>query len=261
LNLWKHFLEDALEAIEPVELASMKLERDHPQYQDALLAAACSPTGHSFQGQGWPLNFRKHCNVRKALEKLLDRKVPSCKEFWTEALVDASTSPNTDSKVWVSALCDRERDLLYLHKFALKYGENNGMGEPAEMPPLHWDLAGNVCVNRNKSISMENVLPCISKNHTIWDVVNMKPWLGLELMRAQGFPEDCKLKFSLQDPTIPPHIKTAIAGRLRKSELSDYDLHAMAGNTMSIPIMFLLQAPSETFQGSLLALILQTIPT
>ncbi len=89
----------------------------------------------------------------------------------------------------------------------------------------------------------QNVLPCIAKGHNIWDVRRMRPWLGLELMRAQGFPKDLKLKYDPHDPSIPAHIHSIISKHFKgkAKEVTDGDMRNMAGNTMTIPVMGILQ--------------------
>jgi len=94
-------------------------------------------------------------------------------------------------------------------------------------------------MGRNKH--NQNVLPCISRKALIWDVENMRPWFGLELMMAQGFPKDLKLSFNPDDAALPEPIRTAICRETTKRSLTDRDLKKIAGNTMTIPIMGILQ--------------------
>ena len=92
---------------------------------------------------------------------------------------------------------------------------------------------------RNKYFT--HMLPCISKNHTVWNVQEMRPWLGHQLMMAQGFPKSMKLEFDPTDESIPKHIRDTISKRLKKRKVSDLDLKHMAGNTMTIPVMGILE--------------------
>ena len=120
-----------------------------------------------------------------------------------------------------------------------------GLGIQRHSPPaFHWELGSNIMYSRNKAAI--GLLPCITKSHTVWDVQGQKPWLGLQLMMAQGFPSNMKLKFDpsnhSKEETIPSNMRTIISDRLGgKCELNDRDLKQMAGNTMTIPIMGLLQ--------------------
>ena len=71
----------------------------------------------------------------------------------------------------------------------------------------------------------------------------MRPWLGLQLMMVQGFAPDYKLQFNEDDTDITKEISQAILLRLGKQEVTDADLHQMAGNTMTIPVMMAIQVP------------------
>jgi hypothetical protein len=99
---------------------------------------------------------------------------------------------------------------------------------------------------RNKAATNFNLLPCISKGHTVWDVRRMRPWLGVELMMVQGFDPKAKCKFDPLDQgileSLPERIVEAIERMHPKWEVSDLDLKRMAGNTMTVPVMMLLQA-------------------
>jgi len=107
-------------------------------------------------------------------------------------------------------------------------------------PPFHWELGSNIWMARNKF--NQDLLPCITKSHTIWDVRRGQPWLGKQLLWAQGFPRDMKRRYNPEDSSIPKHIHDAISMRLNgKTYVSDADLKKMAGNTMTVPIMGLLQ--------------------
>ena len=116
----------------------------------------------------------------------------------------------------------------------------HGLKQPciSNPPAFHWELGSNIWMPRNKSNL--DVLPCITKSHMIWDVRKGRPWLGSELMQAQGFPKDMKLVYDPDDETLPPSIHNAIA-RLGRTCVSDRELKHMAGNTMTIPIMGILQ--------------------
>ena len=104
-----------------------------------------------------------------------------------------------------------------------------------------WDVSNNVQLQYPKAADTVNIIPSLAKGSKIWDVARMQPWLSLELMAAQGFPTDSKLSFSEEDMEIPQHVKDAILQRVKYKDVSDSDLHRMAGNTMSVPIMVLLQ--------------------
>ena len=116
----------------------------------------------------------------------------------------------------------------------------HGLQQPciSNPPAFHWELSSNIWMSRNK-FNLD-VLPCITKSHVIWNVKKGRPWLGNELMQAQGFPKDMKLFYDPDDKTLPPSIHNAIA-RLGKTGISDRELKHMAGNTMTIPIMGILQ--------------------
>jgi hypothetical protein len=85
----------------------------------------------------------------------------------------------------------------------------------------------------------------------IWNVKKGRPWLGQELMQAQGFPKDMKLRYDPNDETLPVAIHNAITRLNRHMTVTDSDLKKMAGNTMTVPIMGLLQvraAPLNNIQ-------------
>ena len=63
---------------------------------------------------------------------------------------------------------------------------------------------------------------------------------------AQGFPSNMKLKFDPGDQTVPEATRTAIAKRLSKREVSDLDLKHMAGNTMTVGVIGILQVHQGT---------------
>lgn len=156
--------------------------------------------------------------------------VPSCPEFWNQVVEAAPFNP----KSWEKFLGAREIDTLKLRKFALR----RGIGQDIN-PPLHWDLSHSVWMPRNKSMSTAGVLPCISKGHTIWDVQRQVPWLGFELLMAQGFPRDVQTIFQ-DTPETPNSIRRAIKS-INKTSVSDCELRQLAGNTMTVPVMMLLQ--------------------
>ena len=116
----------------------------------------------------------------------------------------------------------------------------HGLKKPCTFnpPAFHWELGSNIWMARNK-FNLD-ILPCITKSHMIWDVRKGRPWLGSELMQAQGFPKDMKLYYDPDDETLPPSIHNAIA-RLGRTSVSDRELKHMAGNTMTIPIMGIIQ--------------------
>jgi hypothetical protein len=87
----------------------------------------------------------------------------------------------------------------------------------------------------------------------MWDVANMRPVIGLQLLMAQGFPADLKLSF---DPeTDGDHMDlyqfgcvskfVAATGRTR---VDDASLRSMAGNTMTVQVMGIIQAGVERCQ-------------
>jgi hypothetical protein len=113
------------------------------------------------------------------------------------------------------------------------------------LPAFFWDLSTSIHYGRNKH--HENVIPCITKHHTIWDVENCRPLIGLQLMMAQGFSKDVKLHYNSEDPTIPSNIKKVIEKELKKRSVTDLDLNRMSGNTMTLAIMGLLQVGALNF--------------
>ena len=121
----------------------------------------------------------------------------------------------------------------------------NPRSAACEQPSFHWDLGNNIWMGCNKH--HQNVLPCIAKGHNLWDVRRMRPWLGLQLMMAQGFPKDMKLKYDPDDPSIPQHIHPIISREFKNKakEVTDSDLRNMAGNTMTIPVMGILQVATK----------------
>jgi hypothetical protein len=143
---------------------------------------------------------------------------------------------STHSNSWKHLLFPRERDVLNLHLFALRHG----LKCSSTYPQLHWDLGHNIFMSRRKICDGD--LPCISKTHTFFNVALQRPWTGWELLLAQGFPADMKTRFDPEDTGVPLQSRDAIVNRLGgKVQVSDIDLKAMAGNTMSVPVMLLLQ--------------------
>lgn len=69
----------------------------------------------------------------------------------------------------------------------------------------------------------------------------MRPWSGIELMMVQGFSPDLKLEFDAKDEGVPAHIRQIIQRHLTKRAVTSHDLKQMAGNTMTQPIMLILQ--------------------
>ena len=65
--------------------------------------------------------------------------------------------------------------------------------------------------------------------------------MGIELMMVQGFSPDMKLEFDADDEDLPLHFRKCIQHQLSKKRVTDLDLKKMAGNTMTIPVMMLLQ--------------------
>ena len=74
-------------------------------------------------------------------------------------------------------------------------------------PPFFWDLSNSIWMSRNKHY--KNLIPCITRGHTMWDVLNMRPLLGLQLMMAQGSPNDLKAQFDPADASIHPSRKSS----------------------------------------------------
>ena len=74
----------------------------------------------------------------------------------------------------------------------------------------------------------------------------MRPVIGLQLLMAQGFPADMKLNF---DVTNADDMDLYKFGRLAKfvedtgkSQVNDAELRSMAGNTMTVQVMGIIQA-------------------
>ena len=90
------------------------------------------------------------------------------------------------------------------------------------------------------------MVPCILRTHTIWDVANMRPVNGLQLLMAQGFPADVRLHF---DETCVCDMDLYQAGCLTKfvegtgkTRVDDMEIRSMAGNTMTVQVMGIIQA-------------------
>ena len=115
-------------------------------------------------------------------------------------------------------------------------------------PPFHWDLSMNVYMARNKR--HQDLLPCITKHHTLWNVKRMRPWLGVELLLVQGFhasPDDrIVTDFFPNDPNISDRVKrvlsTSFKSKSNRTYVTDHELREMAGNTMTVGAMGILQA-------------------
>lgn len=70
-------------------------------------------------------------------------------------------------------------------------------------------------------------------------------------MMAQGYSKDVKLHFDPADPSNQsnnyPSINDVVTRELKKRSVTDGDLSKMAGNTMTIPIMGILQVAAVNF--------------
>ena len=86
----------------------------------------------------------------------------------------------------------------------------------------------------------------------MWDVANMRPVLGLQLLMAQGLPADLKLHF---DPTdvddMDPFQFDCVSKFVEetgRTRVDDADLKSMAGNTMTVQVMGIIQAEVKRCQ-------------
>jgi hypothetical protein len=85
-------------------------------------------------------------------------------------------------------------------------------------PRFFWDISPNVKYARNKHHT--DLIPCILRSHTIWDVANMRPVIGLQLLMAQGFPADMKLNFDVTNADDMDLYKLAASPSLLKTPVS-----------------------------------------
>ena len=186
----------------------------------------------AFLGVTWPKCFEHHASIRNTLSTHFHINAVSvqaaCHNAWTEARQTSPLSPP-----WIEMLCPREVDVIYLHTLMAEKGL--GLSPPLS---FHWDIMNNVYMGRNKS--QADIVPCISKKHTIWDLKRQKPWFGKELMLVQGFPKDISLSLDDNSKSIPARIRSTLQ-RMSSTTVSDTDLLRMAGNTMTVPVMMILQ--------------------
>jgi hypothetical protein len=206
-----------------------------------------------FQGESWPACFENHCRVRKFLSQS-DVEIPDT-EVAVNSLLIAARTEAEGKPCWMDVLPAREIDVLAVHLYmhslyrACADGDTDAIGcsiPPVhDLPDFHWDLTNNVWMGRHKHKSTEGLLPCITKGHRLWNVKKMRPWLGKELLRAQGFPKDVKTTFNEDDQHVPAPIKDAISQRLGRKDITDMECMKLAGNTMTVPLMMLLQVYLE----------------
>ena len=245
---WHSYLERVLGwlQVDPPPLNAVHLHDDCPSAR-AYLSGKCDvqassssegiPTLGAVKGEGWKKCFKKHVAARVALSEAIG-SVPSVSAMAQQALTEASTR----DLQWMQCLTARERDVLLLHSHVYKIAFNT-----SNIPNFHWDLGNNIDWCRSKSQSSTDYLQCISRGHKIWDIGRRRPWLGLELMRLQGFPDDVKLEFR-EDTVARASVREAILERLEKTLVTDTDLHSLAGNTMTVPVMMLLQVALEIYR-------------
>jgi hypothetical protein len=75
----------------------------------------------------------------------------------------------------------------------------------------------------------------------MWDLANMRPVLGLQLLMAQVFLPDVKLNFDDTNAASPAYL-TKFVQETGKKRVTDVDLKSMAGNTMTVQVMGIIQA-------------------
>ena len=123
---------------------------------------------------------------------------------------------------------------------------NLGLQHSLRKPPrFFWDISPNVTYAINKHHT--DLIPCILRTHTIWDVANMRPVIGLQLLMAQGFPADLKLNFDPETDVdhMDPHkfrCLSKFVAETGRTRVDDVDLRSMAGNTMTVQVMGIIQA-------------------
>jgi hypothetical protein len=222
-------------------------------FQHAYAKIERSDTTLDLKGESWPACYENHCRVRKFLSEN-DVEIPDT-EVAVNSLLIAARTEAEGKPCWMDVLPAREIDVLAVHLYmhslyrACADGDTDAIGcsiPPVhDLPDFHWDLTNNVWMGRHKHKSTEGLLPCITKGHRLWNVKKMRPWLGKELLRAQGFPKDVKTTFNEDDQHVPAPIKDAISQRLGRKDITDMECMKLAGNTMTVPLMMLLQVYLE----------------
>jgi hypothetical protein len=238
---WKRYLQLSFTKCETLQLDDIALPSNHPQilqqlvdFQEKHKAREGGLGGIDVCGRGWPKCFQQHSSTRQICSKIWDVIIPTPEESIKLAIADSQAAGDS----WLHLLSCREIDVLNIQLMICRHGLN--YSNPEAMA-FHWDLGHSLKLGRNKHLSNLGVLPCITKKHTLWDVVRRKPWSGMELLLAQGFREDMKLSACEPHLGLEAGIEQTIRERLGKEALLDQDLRNLAGNTMTVPIMMMLQ--------------------
>ena len=123
-------------------------------------------------------------------------------------------------------LTPRELDVYGLHLWASKIV----LGTDLTKEDMVIDVSNNVTMAAGKHLGRSGSMPCLLRSHQYVHTQRARPICGTERMRVQGFSR----RLMLSD--------TDAAGHVQK--ISQRDLCALAGDTMSVPVM-----------GSLLAVV------
>lgn len=258
MSSWAEYLDQALTLMPNTSVDTLVLPDDHiekvlvkKKWTDRNLQRLDKDGWrYDVYGKKWGACFSNHIRVRQHIAEMFGMTPPSCRDFVDKVWRDANDQD------WKHLLTCRQIDVLELHGWVLEKSQASPPHPTANN--FHWDLENNVYMERNKHPSWSGVLPCIPKNHVLWDVNRARPWIGFELMMAQGFPNTLKTGVA-KDHDLPMNVQKAILrlmhthGQHRKEcSVTDRDLCALAGNTMTVPIMMLLQVlPSVILIGNM----------
>lgn len=207
LRCWGKLL-DAMSALMPrVVVKDYLLPDDHPHvraYLQELRAGAID--------RDWRKCRKRHDQVRKAFSTRYGKALPGLQEL-REQLLNRPRAEN------LSVLTPRQLDCYGLHLLAASFI----LGTDLEEYDMVMDVTNNVTMASGKDISRSGSMPCLLRNHQYVHTSRRRPLCGSERMRVQGFSRPLVL------------VGANPEGEL--IQLSQRDLCALAGDTISVPVI------------------------